>query len=226
MTSQQYVLITGANRGIGLALTQLYCEKGYQVVACCRKSSTELILTSAQIVEGLDVTDVSTYNLLENVLAEYKFDIIIHNAGLLQNEVISNLNSFSHQSIVKQMEVNAFGPLYLTGFLFSYLAKGSKLVFITSRMGSIEDNTSGGRYGYRMSKAALNMAVKSLSIDLKEKDVSVGLIHPGWVKTRMTGFTGNSEPNYVSEQIFSRIGELNINNSGHFYHAKGDILPW
>ena len=226
MSNKNFVLITGANRGIGLELTRLYCEKGFEVVACCRKKSKDLILTSAVIVEGLDVTDVTTYNVLDTHLKSTQFDIIIHNAGLLQNETISNMNSFARNSIEKQLHTNALGPLYLTGYLHDYLKTHSKLVFITSRMGSIEDNTSGQRYGYRMSKVALNMAAKSLSVDLKEKEISVGIIHPGWVKTQMTGYSGYNDPDYVANQIFIRIDDLNLESSGNFFHANGDILPW
>jgi NAD(P)-dependent dehydrogenase (short-subunit alcohol dehydrogenase family) len=220
------VWITGANRGIGLALTQLYCEKGYNVFACCRKASKELIFTSATIIEGLDVTNEATFSSLDNYLASSSVDIFINNAGLLQNEVISNLSSFAKKSIEKQFKVNTLGPLYLTGYLYSYLKEGSKLVFITSRMGSIKDNTSGARYGYRMSKAALNAAVKSLSIDLKDKNIPVCLVHPGWVRTDMTGNTGNIDPVAVALQIRDRIQGCTIDNSGMFFHADGQELSW
>ena len=93
-------------------------------------------------------------------------------------------------------------------------------------MGSIADNTSGGMYGYRMSKAALNAAAKSISIDLLDKGISVGIIHPGWVKTGMTHFSGHLSPDESAKMIVERIDELNINNTGTFWHANGDILPW
>ena len=120
MVVNKNVWITGANRGIGLALTQLYCEKGYNVFACCRKASKELIFTSATIIEGLDVTNEATFSSLDNYLASSSVDIFINNAGLLQNEVISNLSSFAKKSIEKQFKVNTLGPLYLTGYLFLY----------------------------------------------------------------------------------------------------------
>ena len=98
---------------------------------------------------------------------------------------------------------------------------------MTSRMGSIEDNTSGGSYGYRMSKAALCMAGKSLSVDLYQKGISVGILHPGLVSTAMTGFTTNGISTEKSVKgLINRIDHLNLNNSGTFWHSNGEILPW
>ena len=226
MGASKNVWITGTNRGIGLALTQLYCQKGYNVFACCRKASKELIFTSATIIEGIDVTDDSTFSKLDTYLSSSSVDIFINNAGLLQNEVISNLSSFAKKSIETQFKVNTLGPLYLTGYLYSYLKEGSKLVYVTSRMGSIADNSSGSRYGYRMSKAALNAAVKSIAIDLKDKQVPVCLVHPGWVRTDMTKHSGNIDPESVALQISARIQESSLENSGVFFHADGTVLPW
>ena len=93
-------------------------------------------------------------------------------------------------------------------------------------MGSIDDNTSGSHYGYRMSKTALNSAGKSLSIDLKDKGIAVGIIHPGWIQTEMTGHTGNDTPDTAAKQIIDRINELSLENTGTFWHANGSLLPW
>ena len=110
--------------------------------------------------------------------------------------------------------------------MLNLLKSGSKVVLITSRMGSIDDNSSGSHYGYRMSKAALNMAGKSLAIDLEPKGIALGIIHPGWVQTDMTGHTGHYSVSVAAKQIIERINNLNLENTGSFWHSNGDILPW
>ena len=116
--------------------------------------------------------------------------------------------------------------MLLTKALRPILTSLKKVAFITSRMGSIEDNSSGNSYGYRMSKAALNMAAKSLSVDLFEKEIAVGIIHPGWVKTRMTNQHAPLSVAESSQLILEQIDKLNMANTGTFWHAKGEILPW
>ena len=149
---------------------------------------------------------------------------MINNAGILESTSLENLD---FDSIRKQFEVNAIGTLRLTKALLPNLKEGSKIIVMTSRMGSIEDNTSGGYYGYRMSKVAVSMAGKSLSIDLKPKGIAVAILHPGLVKTRMTGFTNSGiTPKQSVEGLLSRIEELNLENTGTFWHANGEILPW
>ena len=122
--------------------------------------------------------------------------------------------------------MNALGPLRLVSALQANLSVGSKIALITSRMGSIEDNTSGGRYGYRMSKAALNAAGKSMAHDLKSRGVAVAILHPGLVSTAMINFNGQVSPEYAAAQLAERIEALNLKNTGTFWHANGDELPW
>jgi NAD(P)-dependent dehydrogenase (short-subunit alcohol dehydrogenase family) len=124
------------------------------------------------------------------------------------------------------MEVNAYGPLRVTHKLLSLLRQGSKVALITSRMGSIADNTSGGAYGYRMSKAALNAAGKSLAHDLASQGVSVAILHPGYVRTEMTSNHGSVEPDDAARDLLKRIDELTLENTGTFWHANGSVLPW
>ncbi len=121
--------------------------------------------------------------------------------------------------------MNAIGTLRLTHALLPLMKSGGKIAIITSRMGSIDDNTSGGSYGYRMSKVAVSMAGKSLSVDLKPQGISVAILHPGLVSTRMTNFTGIS-PEESAKNLLARIDELNLENTGTFWHAKGEVLPW
>jgi NAD(P)-dependent dehydrogenase (short-subunit alcohol dehydrogenase family) len=116
--------------------------------------------------------------------------------------------------------------LLITQALLGNLDEGSKVGIITSRMGSIADNDSGGSYGYRMSKAAVNAAGKSLAIDLKPRGIAVGILHPGWVRTDMTGRNGLIDANESAKGLLARMDELNLDNTGTFWHANGELLPW
>ena len=147
-----------------------------------------------------------------------------YNVGIYEFNSLENLDK---KSILRQFEVNALSPISMTQSLKHFLKRSSKVAFITSRMGSIEDNTSGSSYGYRMSKVALSMAAKSLSIDLSREDIYVAILHPGLVSTRMTGFTRNGiSPEESANCLLKRIDSLNKKNSGTFWHANGEVLPW
>ena len=217
-------LITGSNRGIGLEFCRQLKERGDEVIATCRSSSKELDALDIQVASGIDITSMNSILNLKNKLNSLKVDVMIHNAGIAENNQLTNLSA---ASLKRQFEVNALGPLLFVQSMLENLRHGSKVGLITSRMGSIEDNTSGGSYGYRMSKAALCMAGKSLSIDLKPSGISVALLHPGLVRTRMTGFTQNG---ISTEQavigLLQRIDSLSLKTSGNFWHANGEILPW
>lgn len=227
------ILITGANRGIGLELTKKFLSEGDNVIALCRKSSSDLSETGARIFENVDVTDLSSLEdasrAIENTLgSDFKIDILINNAGIMRDE---NIEDFSKgqgvfDSILEQFEVNSLGPFKVFGTFSSHLSSGSKVAMITSRMGSIADNTSGGRYGYRTSKTALNMLSTSLAHDLKQREISVGIFHPGWVQTDMTGKTGHLTPEESASNLFQRITELGPDNTGFFYHCNGERLEW
>jgi NAD(P)-dependent dehydrogenase (short-subunit alcohol dehydrogenase family) len=149
---------------------------------------------------------------------------LINNAGILVWG--DKLGALNVPGIRKQFEVNALGPLLVTDALRGNLKAGAKVAFITSRMGSIDDNTSGGAYGYRMSKAALNMAAKSLAVDLREQGVCVAILHPGMVKTDMVGSHGQVEPDDAARGLLQRIDALSLETSGGFWHANGERLPW
>ena len=124
------------------------------------------------------------------------------------------------------MAVNALGPLRMTYAMLPFLNDGAKIAMMTSRMGSIGDNTSGSRYGYRMSKAALNIASVSLAYDLKPRGIAVGILHPGFVRTKMTGNNGFIDPDEAVTALLTRIDELTLDNSGTFWHSNGNVLPW
>jgi NAD(P)-dependent dehydrogenase (short-subunit alcohol dehydrogenase family) len=127
---------------------------------------------------------------------------------------------------LSMFEVNSLGPLLTTQTLVKHMSEGSKVGIITSRMGSIADNDSGGSYAYRMSKAAVNAAGKSLSVDLKPKGIAVGILHPGWVRTDMTGHGGLIDADESASGLLDRMAELNIENTGTFWHMNGEVLPW
>ncbi|MBF0286857.1 MAG: SDR family oxidoreductase [SAR324 cluster bacterium] len=220
---KKVTVITGCNRGIGLALCQVYQESGYQVIGVCRQSSKELEELGVQVVSGIDITEASSIATLQKELQGVAIDILVNNAGLLSNETLNDLN---FERIAKQFAINAMGPLRVTEALLGNLGSGSKLALITSRMGSIADNTSGSRYGYRMSKAALNAAGVSLAQDLKHQNIAVAILHPGFVKTGMTGHNGDVLPEQAAKGLYQRIEELTMANTGGFWHANGQRLEW
>jgi len=218
----KHVVITGANRGIGLELARHYQREGWQVTGVCRESSTELAAV-AEVIDGIDVTSAAAVKRLAATLSGKSIDLLINNAGLLNDEVLGQLD---FDSIRLQMEINAYAPLRISEALLPNLVAGSKIALITSRMGSIADNDSGGRYGYRASKAALNAFGKSLSVDLKDRGIAVALLHPGYVKTRMVNFGGLISPEESAAGLAQRIAGLNLENSGSFWHGNGEELPW
>ncbi|EKR72567.1 SDR family oxidoreductase [Leptospira noguchii] len=221
--TQRNVLITGSNRGIGLELTKQFLSQGDQVFALCRKSSSDLVhLKPTRIIEGMDVLNSNSIQDLPSKLLDTKIDILINNAGIL---IPDNLQSLDEENVFTQFLVNALGPLQVVKVLLSSLKQNAKLIFLTSRMGSIADNSSGSYYGYRASKAALNAIAVSLAKDLSPRGISVGIFHPGMVATRMSGGQGISTTESV-EGLIKRIESLNLHNSGKFFHQNGEELPW
>src|SRR5690606_28670523 len=150
-------------------------------------------------------------------------DVVINNAGIHRSDGLGRMN---YDGIREQFEVNTLGPIRVTEALLPNLHKGSKVAIVTSRSGSIGDNGSGGNYGYRMSKAAVNMAGVNLMLDLKPKGIAVGILHPGMVKTDMGGGAGAIAPELSASRLMARIDELTVENSGRFLHAEGHVLPW
>ncbi len=217
-------LVTGANRGIGLEYCRQLQQRGDTVIAACRDSSAELETLGVQVKTQVDITsDTSVANLVQR-LAGQTIDGLINNAGIVERVTLEGLDI---ESIRHQYEVNAIGPLRLTHALLSNLQSGSKVILMTSRMGSIGDNTSGSSYGYRMSKVALCMAGKSLSHDLKPQGIAVAILHPGLVQTRMTRFNAQGiTPEQSVQGLLARIDQLNLENTGTFWHANGEVLPW
>ena len=216
------IVITGANRGIGLEMARQCAARGDRVIAVCRETNRELDELGVRVVEGVDVTSDDSVARLAVELEGVGIDFLVNNAGILER---TSLDTLDFDSMERQFRVNSIGPLRVTAALRPNLGAGSKVFIITSRMGSIEDNTSGGSYGYRMSKAAVNMAGKSLSVDLKDDGIAVFLLHPGWVATDMTGQTGIEVQDSASGLI-DRMDALDISDTGSFWHQEGYRLPW
>lgn len=220
------VLITGANRGIGLEMAKQYQAAGHQVIAVCRQSSDELQSIQGIRVElGIDVTQADDLIDLAHRLEGTQLDVLINNAGLLVGTSLEDIEQ-ELEAYRRQFEINTLAPLRVTAALLGLLKAGSKVIIITSRMGSVADNTSGGQFAYRISKAGVNSAGVSLAHELKPKGIAVGLLHPGYVRTGMTKHTGHIDPDEAAAQLIERIEELDLANTGSFRHANGEPLPW
>ena len=217
-------LVTGTNRGIGYEYCRQLQARGDRVIAICRSASEELKQLGVRVEEKIDITSDASVTDLRDRLNGTAIDGLINNAGIVKRVTLEDLD---FESIREQFEVNALGALRVTHALLPNLKAGSKIVLMTSRMGSIADNTSGSSYGYRMSKVALSMAGKSLAHDLKPRGIAVAILHPGLVQTRMTNFTsGGITPEESVKGLLKRIDELTLENTGTFWHANGEVLPW
>ena len=216
------ILITGANRGIGLELARQLHARGDEVVAACRAASNALSALGVRVLEGVDVADPRSVEQLAAELDGTSLDVLINNAGLL---TVESLDDFDEDRIRRQFEVNTLGPLRVTRALLDCLGDGAKVAIVTSLMGSISDNGSGGYYGYRMSKAAVNAGGVSLARDLSSRGIAVGLLHPGMVATEMTGGRGIPVEESAAGLI-ARIDELDLEHTGSFRHQDGRELEW
>jgi NAD(P)-dependent dehydrogenase (short-subunit alcohol dehydrogenase family) len=216
------VLITGCNRGIGLQLVNQLVARGDTVIGVCRTPSEELQASGATVISGIDVGDGASMPDLKQAVGDQNVDVLINNAGILRGDALGKMD---YDGMLEQFRVNTLGPLRVTETLLDNLAEGSKVAIITSRVGSIEDNSSGGNYGYRASKTAVNMVGTNLMHDLRPQGIAVALLHPGLVATDMTGGTG-IDPGDSARGLIQRIDDLSLENSGGFWHAEGYELPW
>lgn len=217
------ILVTGANRGIGLAIAKAFVNRSDNVIATCRSSSPLLAQTGAEIFESVDVTNDGDIANFSKALGNREIDILINNAGV---SLRSAHEEQDWPAMLHQFNVNALGPLRVTRALLGILKPGSKIAIITSFMGSIGQNSWGGQYGYRLSKAAANMAGVNLSHELKPKQIPVVLIHPGYVTTDLTGGQGNLSPDMSAKGVIDRISELTMEGTGRFMHVDGHEIPW
>ncbi|AZG73201.1 SDR family oxidoreductase [Shewanella livingstonensis] len=234
--NDEVVLITGANRGIGLALTKQYLINGCNVIATCRDdaTTTELISLKAQfsdklLIELMDITCPETIHRLANNLSQrnISLDLIINNAGYLDSNNQS-IHAINYADAELSFKVNALGPLFLTHCLLSLLNKSRlcKIAIISSSKGSLSKPQSVDWYGYRMSKAAANMLTVNLSTELADDNVAVVSVHPGWVQTDMGGSAAQENVNDSALGIMQVIANLSIDNTGKFYDFNGEQLPF
>ncbi len=217
------ILITGTNQGIGLEMAKQYAQRGDAVIATCRSASDALHAAGCEIVEDIDVTSADSVAALVRVVGERSIDVLINNAGILTGESFDDLDFGRMRT---QYEVNALGPLRVTHALNENLGDGAKVGIVTSRVGSMDDNSSGGMYGYRMSKAAANMAGVNLSHDLRPRGIAVALLHPGYVRTNMTGGNGLTDAATAAAGLIECMDALTLDTTGTFWHAEGYELPW
>ena len=228
------ILITGANRGLGLGLVKKYLENNEKVFCTTRNisKSKELKLlkekhnNSLEICE-LDLLDSDSPNILSNFLVNKPIDLFINNAGVI-GQSAQNFKSISLNPWIEVLKVNLIAPLLITQSIIKNIEKSSekRIYILSSKVGSIEDNKSGGMYVYRSSKTALNQIVKSLSIDLKPLGISVISLHPGWVRTEMGGPNALISVEESVNGMFGVISNTNISNSGQFLNYDGTEIPW
>ena len=228
------ILVTGANRGLGLGLVKKFLKNNEKVICTTRNisKSKELILCKEKYNDNLeicelDLLDKDSPNILSNFLGDETIDLFINNAGVIGHSA-QHFKSVSLNHWIEVLKVNLIAPLLITQSIIKNIEKSSerKIYFISSKVGSIEDNKSGGMYIYRSSKTALNQVVKSLSIDLKPLGISVISLHPGWVRTEMGGPNALISVEESVNGMIDVISNTSIINSGQFINYDGTRLPW
>jgi NAD(P)-dependent dehydrogenase (short-subunit alcohol dehydrogenase family) len=223
------VLITGANRGIGLELAKQYAADGWSVIATARdpKNADGLSALKGDIrVEALEVTDEKRIKALAKALKGTTIDVLLNNAGMLTG--YESLGETDAESWLKTLHVNSIAPLKLTEALVEHVAgsQQKKIASITSGMGSMGGHASSGAYAYRSSKAALNMVMVTAANELRSRGISVAVISPGWVKTDMGGSGATLHVKQSAAGIRKVIDKLNVGISGQFFNYSGENLPW
>ena len=215
--------VTGANRGIGLEICRQLSQRGDQVIALCRESSPELHALDLEVLAGIDVSAAGAVAQAAQQLQGRSIDVLINVAGIL---ISDHLDSIDEDVMRQTFEVNTLGPLRVTKALLPYLHSGSKVFILSSRVGSIADNSSGGNYAYRVSKTAVNMVGANLAIDLKPEGIAVILLHPGYVRTDMTRGHGLVDADESAARLIERMDGLGLEQTGTFWHMDGSQLPW
>ena len=229
------LLITGANRGIGLEFVRQYAAEGWQVFACCRKPAAADLLNRLVNqfpdriqAHALDVTDHQQIEQLAQTLTGQPIDLLINNAGVYPPDRGDAFGKTDYAAWQHAFEVNTMAPLKMTEAFIKQVARSElkTIVTITSKMGSVADNRGGGSYIYRSSKAGVNIVVKSLSIDLNPQKIIAVVLHPGWVKTDMGGPGALITTEQSVTGMRRVIGNLTLQDSGKFYAFDGQIVPW
>jgi NAD(P)-dependent dehydrogenase (short-subunit alcohol dehydrogenase family) len=223
------VLITGANRGIGLELAKQYAGDGWSVIATARdpKNADGLNALKGEIrIEALEITDAKQVQALAKALKGTAIDVLLNNAGMLTG--YESFGETDAESWLQTFHVNSIAPLKLTEALVEHVAASQqkKVASITSGMGSIGSHASSGAYAYRSSKAALNMVMVTAANELRARGISVAVISPGWVKTDMGGTNATLNVKESAAGIRKVIDKLNVGISGQFFNYSGENLPW
>jgi len=228
------VLVTGANRGLGLEFARQYAADGWQVFAACRTPGDAAELKKLEMASSgrirvlpMDVMDVASVKAAALVIGTQPIDLLLNNAGVMgpRNDRIGNID---YAAWARVLDANSLGPMRVVEAFVENVAKGSqkKIVTITSGMGSLEDNTSGGAYAYRTSKAAVNMVVRSLALDLAPRGITCIVMNPGWVRSDMGGSGGKLSPAESIKAMRSVIANLRPDDSGKFLNYTGKPYPW
>ncbi len=226
-----HVLITGTNRGIGLTFVKQYAADGWNVIAACRdpQSAVKLQLLASthrniQII-ALDMTDFSQIDTSALQLKDQKIDVLINNAGVYPE---SSLNNIDYDDWATAFKINTMAPLKMAEAFMPHVAASQikKIVTLSSKMGSLDENTSGSSYIYRSSKTAVNMVMKNLSIDLKPYGIAVVTLHPGWVQTDMGGPNGLIDSQTSVTGLRKVIADLSLASSGKFIAYDGSEIAW
>ncbi|MEK7246661.1 MAG: SDR family oxidoreductase [Pseudomonadota bacterium] len=224
------VLITGASRGIGLEFARQYAAQGWRVIATCRlpKAAKALAAIKGDVrVRALDVTDPAQVRSLARALKSEAIDLLISNAGIYgpRKELFGQVDTEAWHQVFR---TNVMGPMMIAEALANHVARGERktIVALTSMMGSIAENQSGGSYIYRSSKAALNMIMKGLSLSLKPRKISVVMLHPGWVRTDMGGASAHLGVEESVTAMRRAIAGLKPADSGRFFNYDGREIPW
>jgi NAD(P)-dependent dehydrogenase (short-subunit alcohol dehydrogenase family) len=223
------VLVVGADRGIAHALSRQLNGRGDSVIAACRVGNDELAAAGVRVEGSVDVTSQPCVDALAaRLTAEgVKLDAVFHVAGVLG---LDELGSIDYDDVRRQLEINTIGPLRTLEAVRDLLHDGSKVGIVTSRVGSLGDNSSGGMYAYRISKAAANMVALNLHHDLSKRGISVLALHPGMVATDLTkDYPGDYDyitPDQAAAGLISDLDALTPETSGRFQHSNGTFLPW
>ncbi|WP_430437256.1 SDR family oxidoreductase [Oceanibaculum nanhaiense] len=222
------VLITGANRGIGLEFTKQYAADGWKVIATARDpgKADELKAVPGVQVEALEVTDDASVAALAKKLAGTKIDVLLNNAGISGPRGFA-IGEWDFKAWEEVLSVNAVAPLRVTQAFLPHVEASEKkqVVFISSRMASITLNGGGSAF-YRSSKTALNMAVSCLALEVKDRGITCTVMHPGWVKTDMGGPGADITTNESVSGLRKVIGGLDISKTGKFFNYDGAEFPW
>lgn len=228
------ILITGSNRGLGLEFCKQYARDGWKVLACCRtpEKATEL----AQLAQAyqnvsifpLDVSDLTQIDALAKQLNGVEIDVLLNNAGIYGDVAGRGFGNLDYTQWQHIMQINVFAPVKMTEVFLPHLQRGKlkTVVAMSSLMGSMADNGSGGSILYRSSKAALNAAMKSISLDIRHKEIAVLILHPGWVKTDMGGMNAPMESPDSVAKMRNTIANFSLEQTGEFLRYDGTPLPW